>query len=144
LRSLGEWADSTLSGNVVLTPRALRAAKAAVFDDVALVCRALLLLDREYHVMRTQGGAEAVDAFERGLRALGLDNHWTGEVRSLGRVREAYTIRHGGEKRWLDWHLKNSAGRDPKRCFCLYYTWDEDARQVVIGSLPGHLPLPAG
>lgn len=142
LRDLGAWADGALSGNVVLTPRALRAAKAAVFGDVALVCRALLLLDREYHAMRTGGGPEAFDAFERGLRALGLDNHWTGEVRSLGRVRDAYTIRHGSEKRWLDWHLKNSAGRDPKRCFCLYYTWDEAARQVVVGSLPGHLPLP--
>jgi hypothetical protein len=37
-------------------------------------------------------------------------------------------------------HLKNGGNtRDPMRCLRIYFFWDDDEQQVVVGSLPAHL-----
>ena len=37
-------------------------------------------------------------------------------------------------------HLKSGGNtRDPTRCLRIYFFWDDDEQQVVVGSLPGHL-----
>ena len=55
---------------------------------------------------------------------------------------DAFVVAWGpkGEKRVLAWHLKNGGNtRDPERCLRIYYFWDDETQQVVVGSLPGHL-----
>lgn len=41
--------------------------------------------------------------------------------------------------RFLDMHLKGNCSREARYCFRLYYFWDEESRQVVVGSFPAHL-----
>jgi hypothetical protein len=42
--------------------------------------------------------------------------------------------------RFLENHLRCGGNtRDPKRCLAIYYFWDDDSQQVVVGWLPGHL-----
>ena len=57
------------------------------------------------------------------------------------RVRNAgYAALWRGQRWLLDMHLKNGGNtRDPTRCLRVYFFWDDDERQVVVGSLPGHL-----
>jgi hypothetical protein len=45
-----------------------------------------------------------------------------------------------GDKQLLALHFKNGGNtRDPERCLRIYYFWDDESQQVVVGSLPGHL-----
>jgi len=44
-----------------------------------------------------------------------------------------------GSRHTVDWHIKNGTGtRDPRRCLRIYYFWDDDARSVVVASMPAH------
>lgn len=42
---------------------------------------------------------------------------------------------------FLGMHLRNTGNtRDPARCLAIYFFWDPDTLQVVVGWLPSHLP----
>ena len=139
---LKDWADRSLPGRVIITPRAQRDAKDGVFWDVALVYRCLKLLGNEYWRMRTEGGETASEACENALRQLGIKNERTGKEHILREQDETFFVPWGtgNRKHLLEWHLKNGGNtRDPGRCLRIYYFWDDDTQQVVVGSLPGHL-----
>jgi hypothetical protein len=48
-------------------------------------------------------------------------------------------VSYGGRKRLLKKHLKGSNVRDPRFGFRLYYFWDHEDEQVIVGWLPTHL-----
>jgi len=139
---LKNWADRTLTGRVHLTPRAQREAKDASFNDPELVHRCLRVLGNEYWQMRTQGGNEAQSRCDEAFSNLGVRNERTGQEHLLREQGDTFVIPWGPrkEKRELAWHLKNGGNtRDPERCLRIYYFWDDETEQVVVGSLPGHL-----
>jgi len=68
---LPEWAAQHLTGRLVLHPRTLRGLKDAVYEDVGLVYRGLLLLANEYR-NQCLGRDGAKDAFEEKLGQLGF------------------------------------------------------------------------
>jgi hypothetical protein len=39
----------------------------------------------------------------------------------------------------LDVHLKKGTSRESRHCLRIYFFWDEDSDQVVVGHLPDHL-----
>jgi hypothetical protein len=57
----------------------------------------------------------------------------------LGEQGDEYLTQHNGRKRELDRHLKKGNSRDARYCFRLYFFWDEDNEQVVVGWLTSHL-----
>jgi hypothetical protein len=139
LDDLKTWADNHLSGSVFITNRALRGAKASDFEDPTLVYKALLLLRDQYVPLRRGGGEQLARHYADALRSLGLEEAPSITATRLGEHRDEYKIQHNGRKRDLDRHLKKGNSRESRHCFRLYFFWDEDDEQVVVGWLTSHL-----
>ena len=137
---LEQWSKEQLDGAVRLHPRAIRAAKKSKFEDVALACRALLILRDHYVPMRLEGGADRRAAYREALAREGLKDEPTFAGARAGEHGDAYNVEHGGRNRQLERHLKGSNARDERRGFRLYFFWDDSDREVVVGWLPNHLP----
>ncbi len=134
-----EWSERHLGDRVVLTGKAFRAAKAAVFSDVSLSYKALLMMANEYWKLKAYGGEQRINAFQTKLRELGLENSRAGDKTKLHEQGDEFLVNWRGSKKLLEWHLKNSVSRNPKKAFRLYYFWDDETQQTVVGSLPSHL-----
>lgn len=134
---LEEWGRRYLAGAVLLTNRALRAARKAEFADPALGYRALLVLRDLYVPMRK--GQVSREQYHTALAELGLEDSGTFSGARAGQFGDEYYVSHGGRRRELDRHLKGSNSRDERYGFRLYFFWDEQAEQVVVGWLPTHL-----
>lgn len=139
LDSLESWANQYLSGHVTLLNRAVRAAKKSEFEEAPFVYRTLLALRDHYVPMRRLGGLERKQACEQALRRLGLEEAPTFAGTRAGQQGDEYIVDFGGRRRELDRHLKGSNSRDPRFGFRLYFFWDDDGEQVVVGWLPTHL-----
>lgn len=139
---IGDWADRTLGGRVSLTPRAKRELKTADFADIKLVCQCLEYLGSEFWRMKVEGGTLVLEQNERQLADLGVRNEPSGAEHLLKEQGDTFYIAWGPQRRrrLLDMHIKNGGNtRDPQRCLRIYYFWDGEGQQVVVGSLPGHL-----
>ncbi|MYI50186.1 MAG: hypothetical protein F4114_14020 [Rhodospirillaceae bacterium] len=134
-----EWSERYLGDRVILTGKAFRAAKAAEFENVSLSYEALLMMANEYWKMKVYGGEERIRIFEKKLKELGLENSRTGEKTKLLEQGDEFLVSWRGSKKLLDWHLKNNVSRNPIKIFRLYYFWDDETQQTVVGSLPSHL-----
>ena len=56
-----------------------------------------------------------------------------------GEQGDEYFVRYRGRREFLGWHLKKGTSRDASRDLRIYFFWDEEDEEVVIGYLPGHL-----
>ena len=140
--SLPKWAAEHFDGRLALHPRALRALEDAQFDDVELVYRSVELLGTRYWQMRTRSNDSDAPRQEYGeaLERLFLEDTPSASGSAMGLARDSFDIDWDGRRLTMDRHLKNRAkARDPRRCFRLYFTWDDVSRSVLIGHLPGHL-----
>ncbi len=136
---LDEWSGAHLAGSVVVLNRALRAAKKSEFENPALCYRALLILRDCYVPMRRVGASGQKDAYEKQLRELGLEESSSFAGGRAAEQGDEYFVEYNGRRRELDRHLKGSNSRDVRFGFRLYFFWDEDSKQVIVGSLPSHL-----
>jgi len=140
LEDLPEWANEYLVARLVLHPRAIRALKDAEFEEVGLVYKALLLLANEYRDMRLSICTR--EQYEQARDALQLRESGSIDEGRAGEEGEAYYIQYpigSGKRRFLESHLRRGNSRDPRWCLCIYYFWDNDSQQVIVGFLPGHL-----
>ena len=139
LDELKDWSDANVAGSVIVTNRALRGAKESEYEDPELVYRTLLLL-RDYYVpMREDGGEDRAKLYAEALRRLGLEESPSITAARLGEQGDEYLVAHNGRKRELDRHFKKGASRESRRCFRLYFFWDGEDKQVVVGWLTSHL-----
>ena len=74
-----------------------------------------------------------------GARPLHLSEEPTGSETRAGEQGDEYYVKYGGRRVFLDRHLKKGQAREPRHCFRLYFFWDDDSEQVVVGWLPSHL-----
>lgn len=137
------WVEANLTGRLSLHPRAVNhGLKEAEFENVKLVCDVLRLLADDYRDMRL-GVEGAKLRFDQAIEQMNLRISGSISKERAGEQGETYFVRAGGSgapKRFLDMHIRtNSTTRDPKRCLAVYFYWDEDNREVVVGWLPGHL-----
>ncbi|NLI96080.1 MAG: hypothetical protein GX436_05080 [Synergistaceae bacterium] len=61
---------------------------------------------------------------------------------AVGEFEKEYYVPYpvgSGLKRMLDFHLRKGSTKDDRLCMGIYFFWDEQARLVVVGSLPAHL-----
>lgn len=134
------WAERNLSGQVVVLPRALKSLRDSKFKNVKLVCDALVLMRDHYIPMRRIGGNDCKTQFEAKLADLGLDNtKCFAQENKAKKYCGEYYVTYQGVRHELDWHLKGSNSRDERQGFRLYYFWDTDTEQVIVGHLPSHL-----
>ena len=137
---LQRWSTRHLAGSVKLDSRAIRAAKNSPFEDVPLAYRALLILRDHYVPMRREGGNELREAYQEALAREGIREQPTFSGDRAGEHGDSYFIMHKGRKRKLDRHLKGSSARDSRYGFRLYFFWDDEDEEVIVGWLPEHLP----
>jgi len=134
------WVRENLAGSLVLHSRAERGLSKAQYSDISLVCNSLMLLATEYRDMRR--GVRTKDEFEAKLNDLGLKHERSITPIRAGEEGSTYFVRYPTEsspQQLLEWHLKKGADRDSRNCLRIYYFWDEDSAQVVVGWLPSHL-----
>ncbi len=139
LEDLELWIDTHCTGNLAITPKALRLAAASLFQDVHTVYQSLLLLAGPYREAKL-GDEGAFKRFEQGLLDLGL------KITPVFANGSAYSAGAGavqfynGQNRPMEQHIKNQGNtRDPARCLRIYFFWDEENEMCVVGALPGHI-----
>jgi hypothetical protein len=138
---LPDWVGKNLAGRLVLHPRAANAVKDATYEDLRLVCRALLLLANDYRDMR-QGVEGAKQRFESGQNELGVRCDESITRSRAGEQGDTYFVAWpvgSGRKAFLEHHLRRGSTKDERVCLAIYFFWDDEAQQVVVGSLPSHL-----
>jgi hypothetical protein len=134
---IDDWVQQYVGGSLVLLPRALRAVKKSEYAEPSLVYKALLLLGREYRNLRL--GRIPQQALDEALSESGVEISGTGNLAHLMQWREDYEVSWRGTNCFLDMHLKKGTARAPRHCLRIYFFWDQDSEQVIIGHLPDHL-----
>ena len=136
---LVEWVETYFPGRLVLHNRAIRALKGAVFNDPALVFKALKLLGTTYYQMRM--GYVSLQEFINQCSNLGIEESGSIADTAAGELGETYFVSYHGKKCKLERHLRKGKVRDPQFCMRIYFFWSEEESQIVIGSLPQHLTI---
>jgi hypothetical protein len=132
--SLDEWANKHLAGRLILLNRAVRAARKSPFNEPILVYKCLERLAREY--VDARRGGEAVHGL---FDDLGVHLERTGDPARLSQWREEYFVPHRTKREFLEWHLKRGSDKNEANTLRIYFFYDEDDEQVIVGHLPGHL-----
>lgn len=133
------WCRDNLSGAVEVHNRAIQAVKKSRYQDFELIYKALLLLRDAYGPMKRDGGLDKKALFDRQCKELGLSEDPTFSGDRWGEEGDTYKVRYAGRPRLLDRHLKKGNTKDERYCFRLYFFWDDDSEQIVVGWLPSHL-----
>ena len=137
---MGEWVKEHLAGRLILHPRAERAVAKAEYSDVKAVYRALLILANEYRDSRMGVGTD--EAFRKALADNGMDFSGSIDKCRAGQEGEAYYVKYpvGTAKRaFLQYHIVKGTAHEDRFCMRIYFFWDDETGQVVVGWLPSHL-----
>lgn len=143
LSGVGDWADEHFGGNLVLSGRALRGAKDSRYRDVPLVYRCLEFLATQYRDAR-MSDESSNEALRAHLEKLGVDLRRSITPTRAGEQGDEYFLRWptGKDRRWfLEWHLAKGNSRDQADCLRIYFFWDAQREQVVVGWLTSHLDV---
>ena len=139
LEDFETWCHENLSGAVEIHNRALQGAKKSMLEDCELIFQSLLMLRDFYVPMRREGGNSLMTAFNNACAKLQLTEEQTFSGEGWAEHGEQYRVRYAGKPRLLERHLKKGNSKDQRYCFRLYFFWDEETEQVVVGWLPSHL-----
>jgi hypothetical protein len=136
---LEEWCKTYLSGHVHVMPRAIRHATKSAFENPALAYEALVILRDQFLPMKLEGGLDKKRAYDQALARFGLEEQPSFAGGRAGEQGDEYIVQYNGRPRELDRHIKGSSSREERFGFRLYFFWDDDSQQVVVGSFPSHL-----
>ena len=139
-KEMSEWVKEHLAGRLILHPRAERALSKAEYTEVGMVYRALLILANEYRDSRMGVGTD--EAFRDVLAQYGMNFSGSIDKSRAGQEGEAYYVKYpiGSSQRvFLQFHLERGNRHENRYCMRVYFFWDEDTNQVVVGWLPSHL-----
>ncbi len=139
LEGFESWCHENLSGSVEVHNRAFQGAKKSQYEDPSLIYQALLILRDQYVPMRREGGARHLAEFKEECQKVGITEEGSISRSRSGEEGDTYFIRYGGQQKLLDRHLKKGTSRDQRHCFRLYFFYDDEHEQVVVGWLPSHL-----
>ena len=137
---LEEWANQAMAARVVLTKKAMAAAKRSVYRDFDFAADVIDLLGTDYHDMR-MGKPGAYEKTEARKAQLGVKIGPCGEAPTTRNYGEEYRAAWGKRTYRLDLHVQGSSARERERGFRLYFAWDDERRIVVVGSMPEHLTI---
>jgi hypothetical protein len=138
---LPDWVRKNLAGRLILHPRAIRGVRDACYENIELVYRSLLLLANEYRDMKL-GYDGAKEAFDRQMDTLKVECSRSISPERRGEQGDTYLVQypsHTTNRRILEMHIRKGRDHDARHCLAIYFFWDEETQQVVIGWLPSHL-----
>ncbi|MCC6546241.1 hypothetical protein IT570_03645 [Candidatus Sumerlaeota bacterium] len=141
---LPDWVVLHFSGRLLLSPRALQGLKDAVYEKFDLVWKGLAALAHEYRDLRLGAKENSNELWEAKLVNLGLECENAVSETSRGKYADEYEIFDpfgSGKKRAFERDLKKGNSREARHCLRIYFYWDDEHRQVVIGWLPSHLTI---
>lgn len=84
----------------------------------------------------------AKNAYDAGTKRLGLRHDGSITQERAGHEGDEYYVRYpiGTQTRhFLELHLRKGSSKDERYCLAIYFFWDDDTQQVVVGWLPSHL-----
>ena len=139
-KEMSEWVKEHLAGRLILHPRAERALSKAEYTEVGMVYRVLLILANEYRDSRMGVGTD--EAFRDVLAQYGMNFSGSIDKSRAGQEGEAYYVKYpiGSSQRvFLQFHIVRGNSREDRYCMRIYFFWDDDTNQVVVGWLPSHL-----
>lgn len=139
-RELPDWVCRHLAGRLVLLPRAERAVVKAEYGEAGMVYRALLILANEYRDSRLGLGSDHI--FRSALAKYGMEFSGSIDKARAGQEGDAYFVNYPlgtNDRVMLKFHIERGNSREPRYCMRIYFFWDEDTSQVVVGWLPSHL-----
>jgi len=137
---MGDWVKEHLAGRLVLLPRAERAASKGEYNDVGMVYRALLILANEYRNSRMGTGTHK--AFLDALAQHSMSFSGSIDPTRAGEEGDTYFVNYpmgSTQRAFLEYHIVRGNSREDRYCMRIYYFWDEDTNQVVVGWLSSHL-----
>ncbi|GLQ40605.1 hypothetical protein GCM10007902_04540 [Dyella nitratireducens] len=134
---LREWAARQLSGRLVITPKAERAALHSPHEDVSHVYDCLYFLGTTYRDLKRGVGDKAL--YDQEMAQLGIRISKTGKAVDTARFEDEYSVVWEGYRYKLDMHLAGSDSFDPRYTLRIYYAWDAEQQLIVVGHLPTHL-----
>lgn len=132
---IDDWVLQNFAGRLVLLNRAARSSRKSPFSEPRLVYQCLERLARGYVDARRDG--QSVDGL---FNDLGVHFERTGDEAHLAQWKDHYFMPHRGRRQFLEWHLKRGSDKSDVNTMRIYFFYDEDDQQVVVGHLPGHLP----
>lgn len=135
---LPDWAARYLGDDVILLPRAVKAAKDSPLADPRKAYEALWLL-KEYYVPTLYGDRDAASDLEMQCTARGLEVCKVGTAATSHRYKAQYEITWRGQHYTMDRHVSGNSSRDPRLTLRVYFAVDENTATVIVGFLPGHL-----
>ena len=132
------WEPAVPEG-VVLTGRAIREIRRERRFAEDRLADGLQLLGM-YRSMRI--GSVSFDVYRDAVRQEYFeDTPCFADVGSLKAFEQDYSVVVEGSKYVLDRHLKWGKGNNVVSAIRIYYTWDASNQQVIVGSVPRHLPI---
>jgi len=137
-----KWIPPIAPDGVILTQRALRELRSERLWPVERLDAALAAL-AAYREMKL--GRLTLAAYNEHLAAARLADHLCfADAGTLKAFASDYSVMHNGRKYTLDRHIKWGRGSTPITCMRVYYTWDSERSEIIVGSMPRHLPTKRG
>lgn len=141
LAEIGDWANIRFAGRITILPRACKALRKSNYADVERAVRMVELFAGPYvDARRKVEGAH--ERWIEGMESIRVKDYK--QVDAGGPEDQQYHVRHEGRTIRLDRHVKGNESSSRERgAFRVYYTYDEQSGQVVIGWMPDHLTTAA-
>ena len=136
---MASWIEENYKAQIYLHSRAIKSLKNAEFEDVKLVYQAVQLLGESYYGRRM--GFISEEQYQEELQSLKLGDEKATTLSSAGEQGQEYYVVIGEKRHLLERHLTYGVSRDKRYCMRIYYYWDDDRNQVVIGDMPAHLNI---
>ena len=136
---LENWCQQHLGDRVVVTPKAISAARSSKFENVPYCYDVLLFLAETYVPCRRGVLDGGVTRLAEEKRRLGIDVSKVGQAADMHRLQDTYSVAYKGRTVPLNMHVSGSSHRDPRKTFRVYFYWDDVGQCVVVGWFPGHL-----
>lgn len=134
---ISAWVEENFSGKLVLHPRAKKALKSAIYEDISVVCETLSLLAGEYRKVCL--GEMRREEFEKIISHKHLDMSGSISEERAKEFGEEYFIKWRDRKFFLHGHIQKGNSRDERHCLRVYFLWEPEDSQIVVGWLPSHL-----
>jgi len=133
---LESWCADYLGDAVVVTPKAIRAARDSEYEDISFAYEVLYFLASTYVPCRRGDLDNATLEAEKARLRITISE--VGKGAEDRRFKDSYTTTYQNRRVLLDMHVKRGTDKNPKFHFRLYFHWHEDKR-VIVGSFPSHL-----
>lgn len=129
-----DWKD-----RLEFLPGALKTLRNAAYAEPEHVMYALEALATAYPAMRA--GELTREKWSELLKDRLIEDRATTATRFVNSsFNDPLYVKYNNRRVMMDRHLCRGNSSDPKRCMRIYFFWDAQAKKVIVGHLPSHLP----